>query len=422
MNKARPYLEVHLDAPEIHPGPLLIGRLYPHEVKSDLAPAFSYDPAWLRHPGFFALDPRLDSYVGEQYAPTARGFGIFLDSAPDRWGRVLLERREAWRASKEGRVSRRLSDLDFLLGVHDSARTGALRFRWGENGAFLDDDAALAAPPITSLPELSAIAQRIEEPDADTLPEYERWLGMLVAPGTSLGGARPKATFREPNGRLWLAKFPAKNDRHDWGAWEYLTHRLAQAAGIEVPPARLLDLGERHRCFCVQRFDRGGPVPPGSRRMYASAMTLLERQDGEAGGSYLDLVQMLEDRGGKGLGQDLQQLFRRALFNLIMANRDDHLRNHGCLLQRDGWRLSPAFDMNPNRDRAGHALSWDGRHAEPDIERLGATHDHYRLTLRQALAIKDEVVAAAATWRQEAAKLAIPAVEIELMAAVIQVD
>lgn len=414
---ARASIEVHLDAPELGPG-VQVGWLYPAQARVDLAPSFEYSKEWLASDRKFLLDPRLDLYAGEQHSNRASGFGIFLDSAPDRWGRVLMERREALQARKEGRPMRRLTDLDFLLGVHDFTRTGALRFRCGANEPFLDNQ-DLPAPPVTDLRELAAIASKLEEPGAENLPEYEKWLAMLIAPGTSLGGGRPKATFTQKDGTLWLAKFPAHDDRRDWGAWEYLTHQLAREAGIQVPPSQCLPLGGRYKTFCVQRFDRGVGGEPVARRMYTSAMTLLEREDGQDGGSYLHLVELLETHGGTGLTQDLEQLFRRAVFNLLVGNRDDHLRNHGFLRQPTGWRLSDAFDMNPNPDKRQHALTWDGRSAEPDIALLMDTAPYYRITdARRAQAIVDEVSAVVTAWRDKAKALHISGVEVQVMESV----
>ena len=419
MAPPRPSIEVHLDAPELGER-IQVGRLFPADVRIDLAPSFEYTPEWLASAQPFLLDPRLDLYRGEQHAAHERGFGIFLDSAPDRWGRMLMERREASRARTSGESMRRLTEIDFLLGVHDFTRTGALRFRHGPDQPFVDNH-ALPAPPITDLRELAAIAQKLDEPGVERLPEYEKWLAMLIAPGTSLGGARPKATFTQTDGTLWLAKFPAHGDRYDWGSWEYLTHLLADAAGIAVPRSDRLALGGRYHTFCVQRFDRNVNKAPQARRMYSSAMTLLERADGEAGASYLDLVDILETQGGSGLTEDLAQLFRRAVFNLLVGNRDDHLRNHGFIRLSSGWRLSHAFDMNPNRDKHQHALSWDGVCGEPDLKVLKSTSPFYRLTADAGQAIIDEVTAVVVTWRDRASALGISRLEIRAMEAVFAV-
>lgn len=420
---ARPTLQVWLDAPEIHQGLVRIGTLYPHDARTDLPPSFAYDTQWLESPRGFALDPQLPLVAGEQHPSKTRWFGVFLDATPDRWGRVLMERREALAAKDEGRTIQRLTDFDFMLGVSDITRTGALRFRFSAETPFMAPEELHAVPPVTSLAELAEVAANLEDPSAEERPAYRQWLSMLIAPGTSLGGARPKATFRETDGRLWLAKFPSRNDRRDWGAWEFVTHELARKAGINVPDAQLLRLCSQYHTFCVERFDRRKSEKSdiASRRMYASAITLLARQDGELDGSYLDVVQVLEDCGGTGLEEDLVQLFRRAAFNLIVGNRDDHLRNHGFLLTRTGWRLSPAFDMNPNPDKNEHALTWDGALATPDIDALGATHDYYRLTREEAFKIVAEVVAAVTGWQTLARRHCIASPEIQLMESVFKV-
>src|SRR5262245_991428 len=209
-----------------------------------------------------------------------------MDSAPDRWGRLLMERREAAEALREHRRVRTLQELDFLLGVHDLTRMGALRFRSVHGGPFLDDSHD-SVPPVTNLRELADISKRIEEPGVEKLPTYEQWLAMLIAPGTSLGGSRPKVNFLERDQTLWIAKFPAREDRYDVGTWELVVHKLAKKAGLAVPESRIERLTDRYGTFCVSRFDRTGP----DRRMFASATTLLERVDGDKSASYIDLAE-----------------------------------------------------------------------------------------------------------------------------------
>ncbi|XHS79532.1 type II toxin-antitoxin system HipA family toxin [Burkholderiaceae bacterium UC74_6] len=402
-----------------------MGFLHRTLARTDAPAAFEYSPAWLDSGHAFVLDPRLDLWHGEQHPPAdAPAFGVFMDSAPDRWGRVLMERREAAAATREGRALRILREVDFLLGVHDEARMGGLRFRRLDGGPFLDDSAN-AAPPVSSLRELAAISRRVEEPGIEQLPEYERWLAMLVAPGSSLGGARPKANFRELDGSLWIAKFPARDDRYDVGAWEFVAHELALRAGIEVSPARLLAMGEGHRTFCTARFDRIAAEAAADRqegrRMYASAMTLLERRDGEPGASYLDLAQFIEDQGARNqVSADLAQLFRRLLFNIAVGNRDDHLRNHGFIRVPTGWRLSPAFDMNPSNAKLEHALFIDGGSAAPEIDRAMATAELYRLTQSQARGVLDEVRTAIGDWQTVAQQQGLGGAELQRMASVIQ--
>ena len=210
--------EVWLEAPELEPA-VLVGRLYQNLAKTAAPASFAYDPDWLQGRTKFMLDPRLELYAGEQNPLVDfPAFGIFMDSAPDRWGRVLMERRELLKAEDEGRAPRTLHETDFLLGVSDTVRMGALRFRLKVGSPYVATD-ELAVPPVTSLGELADIARRVEEPGAENLPEYAKWLAMLVAPGSSLGGARPKANFAQTDGALWIAKFPAKDDRYDVGGW-----------------------------------------------------------------------------------------------------------------------------------------------------------------------------------------------------------
>jgi serine/threonine-protein kinase HipA len=411
--RERPTIEVYLDAPELVPLQQ-VGALYRHDVRTDLAAPFEYARSWLEQDNAFLLDPRLDLWAGEQHAPhNASAFGIFLDSAPDRWGRVLMERREAAAAEREQRPMRALQELDFLLGVHDFTRMGALRFKEPNAQHFLDNSAN-AAPPVTDLRELAVISRRIEEPGVERLPEYERWLAMLIAPGSSLGGARPKANFRMPGDALWLAKFPAKDDRYDVGGWEFLVHQLAQRAGVWVPTARLDRLSERYGTFSVARFDRHGQ----RRRMYASAMTMLERRDGEEGASYLELALFLQDKGAQGhIDQDLEQLYRRVVFNVLVGNRDDHLRNHGFIREPSGWRLSPAFDVNPNLAKSEHSLTFDGKNGVPSLKIVKETADFYRCEDR-AEKIIDEVHTAVQAWRQEAERLSLSSLEVTRMKSV----
>jgi serine/threonine-protein kinase HipA len=254
-----------------------------------------------------------------------------------------MKRREALQAKDEKRAARTLYAWDFLIGVQDFTRQGALRFRRSGTEPFLGNE-MMAAPPVTTLRELEAVATQLSSKRIDDLDALRKWLAVLVAPGASLGGARPKANFTEADGSLWIAKFPARDDERDIGAWELVVCKLARQAGVDVPAARLLRLNHAFHTFCVQRFDRRGAA----RRFYASAMTLL-RKDHSEGTSYLELAQFLRTHGdGAHAGADLEQLFRRVAFNVAVGNRDDHLRNHGFVLGVAGWRLAPAFDVNPN--------------------------------------------------------------------------
>lgn len=407
-NPAREAFEVFIEAEELgYSGQ--VGTLYRDKVRTALPPSFEYTEEWITKQPFM-LDPRLDLYAGEQHPVGGSfSFGVFLDSAPDRWGRVLMDRREAIQAKKEGRTHRTLQEMDFLLGVNDHTRQGALRFR-RPDGPFLDNS-DLPTPSVTDLNELASICDRLEEEGVEELPEYEKWLSLLIAPGSSLGGARPKANFEEVDGSLWIAKFPARNDIYDVGAWELVVHRLAGKAKIWVPPSRAIQLASNYHTFCVKRFDRTET----SRRMYASAMTMLEKKDGEFG-SYLEMADFISNQGAGGsIETDLAQLFRRVLFNVLVSNRDDHLRNHGFIRVADGWRLSDAFDMNLNLSKATHALALDDANPDPDIEVAMSTAEFYRLSEEQAVEILDEVVEVVSGWVGQAKAVGLSDAEIDRM-------
>ena len=268
---------------------------------------FAYEPTWLKSPQAFALDPHLSLGEGTYFPNAEAGnFRVFDDSAPDRWGQTLMKRREALSAKDEGRKPRTLYAWDFLLGVEDVSRQGALRYRRAGEGAFLAHE-TLTVPPVASLKELEVVAREITAKRIDDLAALRQWLKVLVAPGASLGGARPKASFTETNGSLWIAKFPAREDTRDVGAWEALAQRLAARAGINVPASELRRFSGEHHTFCVQRFDRSGV----QRRFYASAMALLRKDQSEST-SYLELAEFLHARGAKDhIASDLEQLFRR---------------------------------------------------------------------------------------------------------------
>jgi serine/threonine-protein kinase HipA len=374
---------------------------------------FQYDKAWLNDPRAFALDPDLSLDTHPFFPKPALGnFGVFLDSSPDRWGQTLMKRREALQAKDQKRPAKTLYAWDFLIGVQDVTRQGALRFRKSGTSIFLGDE-AFAAPPVTTLRDLESVAWQLTQRRIDDLDALRKWLTVLVAPGASLGGARPKANFTELDGSLWIGKFPARDDDRDVGAWEFVTHQMAQRAGIDVPDAKLLRLGGDFHTFCVQRFDRVS----GRRRFFASAMTLLRKEQSE-GTSYLELAQFLRTRGDASAVQsDLIQLFKRVVFNVAVGNRDDHLRNHGFVLSTTGWRLAPAFDVNPNIDKAEHVLNIDDQDNRPDLQTVLSTAAFYGLSMPQARQIVNEVLSAVDPWRDIANQARISRADIELTAA-----
>ena len=404
----RESLQVWLDA-DFLPERLQVGTL----AHDRGAIRFSYEPAWLKHPLSFALDPDLSLGEGAFHPRPEQGnFGIFDDSTPDRWGQMLMRRREALLAKDEGRAMRTLRAWDFLLGVQDLTRPGALRFRRDNTTAFLADD-TLSIPPVTSLRELERIAGDLTEKRHDDLDSLRRWLGILVAPGSSLGGARPKANFVETDGTLWIAKFPARDDERDIGAWEGLAYGLAEHSGVTTSNSKVRSFGSDFHTFSVQRFDRVS----GRRRFYASAMALL-RKDHSEGVSYLELAEFLHRQGAQDhIAADLEQLYRRVAFNVAIGNRDDHLRNHGFLLTPTGWRLAPAFDLNPNLDKAEHVLNLDETDNRPSLATVIETAEWYVASKDRGAQIVTEVVSATRKWRTAAARAGISRADIELTAA-----
>lgn len=403
-------------------GSAVVGHLVKSVGRTGGTISFEYDPGWLANNAqveAFALDHEFYLGVGQQYARTGADdlSGAFQDCSPDRWGKHLMDRREAIEAREEGRKPRNLRAWDYLVGVNDESRMGALRLVDPESGRYVDDR-TLSAPPITELRQLEAIAAQVERGDADESDEMVRWIKQIVAPGASLGGARPKASFREPTGQLWLAKFPSNDDRVDVGLWEFLTYQLSIDAGIDMPEARLMRLSDRGHTYAVQRFDR----TPTSRRMFSSAMTRLDVTRSE-GCSYLDLVQAIETTGtSTQIAGNLEQLFRRVLFNILIGNRDDHLRNHGFLRTGDGWQLSPAFDVNPNTDKDHHVLAIDDRDPSPDSGLLLSSADYYRLPGKTVDAVSRHVRETVRGWHVRARALGATGSDIALMQTVIDPD
>jgi len=385
--------------------PLLIGHLsFSHTGRGGVF-SFSYDSKFLASPYQLQIDPMLSLGSGDFFNDHAdKNFRAFLDSSPDRWGRVLMQRRAVIEARKGLREDSRLTELDYLLGVHDSYRMGGIRFKRTNEDYFLDNNTELSAPPMTSLRELEIAAIRIEQDKDSESEEYYRWLSMLISPGSSLGGARPKACVTNAKGDLWIAKFPTSNDEWDVGAWEMVCHQLALKAGIEMSVCELRKLNSHHHTFLTKRFDREGE----SRRHFSSAMTQLQYYDGDQseGASYLELAEFLSNHGSQ-TEKDLAQLWRRIVFNIAVSNTDDHLRNHGFLLDGRGWKLSPAYDINPSVGINGLHLNITDTNNALDYSLAFEVIDFFRLSRDQATAIYDEVLSAVASWDRVATKLGI---------------
>ena len=390
--------------------PALIGKIHAAPVRGKEVLAFEYSEQWLKQGDPILLDPKLHFGPGRQFSQKA--FGLFLDSAPDRWGRILIQRREAFRAKKENRSARTLFDSDYLLEVHDLCRMGALRFKMDPNGPFVSQDDELAAPPLHTLRELEQASLHLEESDPDST-EYEKWLRQILAPGSSLGGARPKANVTDPDNNLWIAKFPSRKDEFDVGAWEAVTYRLAEAAGLRTVETRTDQFSKIGTTFLTKRFDRRQ-----NRRIhFASAMNLLGYQDGDnsnIGAGYLDLVELIEQISEQA-DADMEELWKRIVFNICVSNTDDHLRNHGFLLGARGWRLSPVYDLNPQPAGAGLSLNIDETSNALDLSLAMDTAKYFRLSPARADELLKGIQAAVQKWETVATKAGIPKSETDRM-------
>lgn len=394
--------------------PMLMGTLHSDRLRGKEVFSFEYEDNWLKDGPSQLLDPSLQLFSGLHYLDEAQeNFGIFLDSSPDRWGRVLMRRREAALARTEKREEVKLFETDYLLGVYDAHRMGALRFRLEKSGPFLNNNKEMASPPWTSLKELERVSLKLEEEDIIDDPEYLKWLSMLIAPGASLGGARPKASVVDNDGKLWIAKFPSKNDLGDVGGWEIVTYELAVAAGINMSECKVQKFSSDYYTFLTKRFDR---TPDENRIHFSSAMTMLGYTDGQDysdGASYLELVEFIQNHGAN-VSSDLEQLWRRIVFSICVSNTDDHLRNHGFILKDEGWVLSPAYDINPVETGTGLKLNISDEDNSLDLDLAIEVSEYFRLSEKRANEIIEEVKTAVRNWRDVANKYGISRNEQEL--------
>ena len=393
----------------------MVGHLVSERVRGSEVFSFSYAKDWIGSEFAQSIDPDLQLYEGRQFlGDTDKGnFGIFTDSSPDRWGRVLMRRREAALARRENREANTLFETDYLLGVYDPHRMGGLRFKLSEEAPFLNNNHELAAPPWTFIRQLEEISLRLERDDVVDDPEYIQWLNMLIAPGSSLGGARPKAGVVDSDGTLWIAKFPSGNDEFDMGAWEWVSHQMARDCGIEMAEAQAQRFSTQHHTYLTKRFDR---TVGNARIHFASAMTLLGLSDGvdyTAGISYLDLVEFITTHGGD-VNNDLRQLWRRIVFSMCVCNTDDHLRNHGFILTNRGWILSPAYDINPVETGTGLKLNVSEDDNAIDLDLAMEVAPYFRLSEKESRDIIAVVKGAVSNWRNLAEKIGISRSEMEL--------
>jgi serine/threonine-protein kinase HipA len=387
---------------------VVAGRLFSHRRRNRETASFTYDSAYLTRTDAYALDPALPLTQGVPQTPVGLAmFRAFADAAPDRWGRTLITRAQRRRATDRQTTQRSLGEIDFLLGVRDDLRQGAIRFRDPATGGFLASD-DVGVPQLTDLPQLLRAAEHFEADE-----ETEAELRDLLRAGSSLGGARPKAHVIEGDGRVAIAKFPSvRQDMWNVMAWEKVSLDLARKAGIRVPESQLLRISGRS-VLIVNRFDRDG-----DRRIgYVSAMTMLEATDDDVG-SYLDIAAVIEQTSPQA-SDDLRELWRRIAFSILISNTDDHLRNHGFLHSHAGaWRLSPAFDLNPDPEPGSKQLSTaiDGYATAASIDVLMSVAELFRLTEADAATALGDVLSATLRWREVAAAHELPKAEINEMA------
>lgn len=404
--------------------PTLMGILRVDHIRGNEVFSFEYDKEWLKIKDLLILDPDLFFYSGPQFLPNDKmNFGLFLDSSPDRWGRVLMRRREAVLAKLENRPQKNLLTSDYLLGVFDEHRMGALRFKKLSDGPFLNDNREMAAPPWTAIRDLEYASMKLEADDSLDNSEYLNWLNLLIAPGSSLGGARPKASVIDQNKHLWIAKFPSISDTVDVGGWEMVVHELAIKCGITMSEAMVQKFSSNQYTFLTKRFDRVGE---NKRIHFASAMTLLGRKDGDdyhTGISYLDLVGFILQNGDKNhVSRDLEELWRRIVFSICVKNVDDHLRNHGFLLAENGWRLSPAYDINAVSTGTGLTLNISDDDNSLDLDLALEVADFFRIEKDNAKKITENIKKTVGTWRNIALKYGLSRREQELMSAAFQTN
>lgn len=392
----------------------LIGELSHESLRGSGTYGFKFADTWLKKHGNLFLSNDLNNYPGQQYTGMDKDiFGCFSDALPDRWGRTLLNRREQIQATEEKRPIRRLSSFDYLIGIDDFSRMGGFRFKETSEGNFINADKDLRISPLTNIRDLLFASQEIEKSEEQNLLPDKKWLAQLMQPGTSLGGARPKASVIDENKNLYIAKFPSRKDDHDVGLWEHFCHLLANQAGINAAITRTINTDKYHTLLS-HRFDR---KEEGKRIHFASTMTLLGLNDGDnasTGHGYLDIVDFII-QNGTDVETNIQELYRRVAFNICIGNTDDHFRNHGFLLTPKGWTLSPAYDMNPTLNEQ-QSLLISVSSCESDLNILLDACENYMINKETATKIINEVRNAVKSWRTLATRLGIAKREMESFA------
>ena len=385
----------------------LVGELSMQSIRGKESYSFEFSKDWLKNYGSIQLSDDINNYTGIQYCQQNNEiFGCFADSLPDRWGRTLILRREQILAMEEKRPIRRLTEFDFLTGIDDYTRIGGFRYKIDPTGEFINTSNKLQIPPITEIKELVRASNEIElSEEKNTLPQ-KKWLFQLIQPGTSLGGARPKATIIDENKHLYIAKFPSRNDLYDVGLWEHLSHLLAKESGLNCSESKVIKAGNKYHTLLSKRFDR---TADNKRIHYASAMTMLGLKDGcnaNTGNGYLDIVNYII-KNCCNVDYNLKELYRRVAFNISIGNSDDHFRNHGFLLTPQGWTLSPAFDINPSLSKE-QSLLINSYTAKSDLNILLDSCEEYMLNHNTAKQIIEEVLKGISKWKLLANKINIP--------------
>ena len=385
----------------------LVGELSMQSIRGKESYSFEFSKDWLKNYGSIQLSDDINNYTGIQYCQQNNEiFGCFADSLPDRWGRTLILRREQILAMEEKRPVRRLTEFDFLTGIDDYTRIGGFRYKIDPTGEFINTSNKLQIPPITEIKELVRASNEIEmSEEKNTLPQ-KKWLFQLIQPGTSLGGARPKATIIDENKHLYIAKFPSRNDLYDVGLWEHLSHLLAKESGLNCSESKVIKAGNKYHTLLSKRFDR---TADNKRIHYASAMTMLGLKDGcnaNTGNGYLDIVNYII-KNCCNVDFNLKELYRRVAFNISIGNSDDHFRNHGFLLTPQGWTLSPAFDINPSLSKE-QSLLINSYTAKSDLNILLDSCEEYMLNHNTAKQIIEEVLKGISKWKLLANKINIP--------------
>jgi len=393
--------------------PQLIGELGYESLRGSDSYSFIYNNEWLSKYGNIFLSADINNYPGQQYTQPGKDiFGCFSDALPDRWGRTLLNRREQIQAEEEKRSVRKLSSFDYLIGIDDYSRMGGFRLKKEPNGSFINCAQSLPIPPLTDIHSLVVASIEIEKSEEKNILPDKKWIQQLVHPGTSLGGARPKAGVVDEKQQLYVAKFPSRKDDYDVALWEHLSHLLAKEAGVVAAETRIISSGEKYHTLLSKRFDR---TENGRRIHFASAMTLLGLIDGcdaKTGNGYLDIVDFILQNCCD-VNENLSQLYRRVAFNIAIGNSDDHFRNHGFLLTPRGWTLSPAYDMNPTLNEY-QSLLINSSTNESNLQILFGSCEEYMISKEQARIIINEVIAGVHKWHSIVVSLGIAKREMDM--------